>query len=153
MRELKLRWKLGIAVPAVLLVIGAVLWFASTDFQFWVRAAYLLVRPVPRVCKQRATEFQARVERIRKEARNSLKPGATSGEIASFYASESIPLTIGPMGYERYASGQVYVTGLPECETIACGNDSALIGVQVEIDANGTVVSEPVVVGMYTDCL
>jgi len=43
--------------------------------------------------------------------------------------------------------------GLVECSSLACGDDSSLIGVQVDVDGNGTVVSDPVVVGMYTDCM
>ncbi len=42
---------------------------------------------------------------------------------------------------------------LAECENLACGDDSSLIGVRVKVDIDGTVLADPVVIGMYTDCL
>ena len=57
------------------------------------------------------------------------------------------------IGGRNEVSGQTFVEGLAECSSVACADDSALIGVLVEVDENGTVVSDPEVVGMYTDCL
>ena len=113
----------------------------------------MAVRPVPRICKQRSAELQRRVDRLKADAQSTLKAGATRTEVAGFFASESIPLKYESIGGQTYAAGQVFVAGLPECATIACGDDSALIGVRVEVDSGGAVVSDPVVVGMYTDCL
>lgn len=73
--------------------------------------------------------------------------------MAHFFASENIPLTIDQIGQDYVATGTVYLKGLAECENFACGDDSALIGVRVKVDIDGTVVSDPVVIGMYTDCL
>jgi hypothetical protein len=150
---MKLRWKLGIGIPAALLVAAVVCWFTVPYFRLLVWVAYESVRPVPRVCKQRSADFQARVERIKVEAKASLKPGTKRADVVSFFASEKIPVDFyqTPVGSE--ASGQIYVTGLTECSSAACGDDSSLIGVRVDVDGNGTVVSDPVVVGMYTDCL
>ena len=70
-----------------------------------------------------------------------------------FFASEKVPLTFNPIGQDREATGTLYFKGLAECENLACGDDSALIGVRVKVDVDGTVASDPVVIGMYTDCL
>lgn len=97
--------------------------------------------------------MQARAERIKAEAKNYLKPGTTKAGVTSFFASQNIPVDFYQIAGHNEVSGQIYVTGLAECANVACGDDSALIGVRVDVDGNGTVVSDPVVVGMYTDCL
>jgi len=150
------RRKLGIAAIA-LLVIGAVSSLAVGDFRSFVclalRAAHFAVHPVPSRCKERAAEFQAREEFIQRNAKNSLKVGARKDDVSHFFASENIPFTIIQIGQDHEATGTVYLKGLAECENLACGDDSALIGVRVKVDVDGTVVSDPVVIGMYTDCL
>ena len=150
---MKLRWKLGIGLPVALLATGAVCWFTSSYCRFWMWEAYQSVRPIPPRCKQRAVDFQARVKRIEANAKMSLKPGTKKADVTAFFASEKIPMGFYKMAGQNEASGQIFVTGLTECASIACGNDSALLGVRVDVDENGTVVSDPVVVGMYTDCL
>jgi len=95
----------------------------------------------------------ARVKRIEANAKMSLKPGTKKADVTAFFASEKIPMGFYKMAGQNEASGQIFVTGLTECASVACGDDSALIGVRVDVDENGTVVSDPVVVGMYTDCL
>lgn len=150
---MKLRWKLGIALPTALLASGTVCWFTSGYCRFWMWEAYQFVRPVPTRCKQRAADFEARVKRIEANAKRSLKPGTQKPDVAAFFASEKIPMDSYHIAGKNEVSGQIYVTGLAECASVACGDDSALIGVRVNVDENGTVVSDPVVVGMYTDCL
>ena len=150
---MKLRWKLGIALPVALLATGTVCWFTGGYCRFWMWEAYQFVRPVPTRCKQRAADFEAKVKRIEANAKVSLKPGTNKADVTSFFASEKIPMGSYQIGERNEVSGQIYVTGLAECASVACGNDSALIGVRVDVDENGTVVSDPVVMGMYTDCL
>ena len=115
--------------------------------------AYQSVRPIPTRCKQRAADFEAREKRIEANAKISLKPGTKKADVTAFFASEKIPMDSYQIAGRNQISGQVYVKGLTECSSVACGDDSAMIGVRVNIDENGTVVSDPVVVGMYTDCL
>jgi hypothetical protein len=149
----KLRWKLGIALPSVLLAAGTVCWFTSGYCRFWMWEVYQSVRPVPTRCKLRAADFEARVKRIQADAKISLKPGTKKADVTTFFASEKIPMNSYQIAGRNEVSGQIYVKGLSECASIACGDDSAMIGVRVDVDENGTVVSDPVVVGMYTDCL
>jgi hypothetical protein len=150
---MKLRWKVGIALPVALLATGTVCWFTSGYCRFWMWVAYQSVRPVPTRCKQRAADFQARVKRIEANTKISLKPGTKQADVTSFFASEKIPMDSYQIAGRNEVSGQIYVKGLAECANVACGDDSALIGVRVDVDENGTVVSDPVVVGMYTNCL
>jgi len=93
------------------------------------------------------------VKRIEANAKLSLKLGTQKADVTAFFASEKIPMNFYNMAGQNVASGQIFVTGFPECSSVACGDDSALIGVRVDVDENGTVVSDPVVVGMYTNCL
>jgi hypothetical protein len=151
---MKVSWKLGIALPVTLLATGTVCWFTSPYCRFWIWEAYQSVRPVPTRCKQRAADFQARVKRIKASAKISLKPGTKKADVTAFFASEGIPMDSSYQTAGRNeVSGHIYVTGLAECSSVACGDDSALIGVRVDVDEDGTVLSDPVVVGMYTDCL
>lgn len=148
-----LRWKLGLTFPVVLFVTATVCWFSSAYCRFWMWEAYQSVRPVPKQCKQRTLDFQARVKQVEANARMSLKPGTKKADVTAFFASENIPMGFYKMAGQNVASGQIFMTGLTECASVACGDDSALIGVRVDVDENGTVVSDPVVVGMYTNCL
>ncbi len=148
-----LKWKLKITIPIVLFTVGIVCWSAVPSFRFWIWEAYYYVRPVPRACKSRAAQFNARVESIRQEAKSSLRIGAKKDDVARFFASENIPVSFNQVAGHNVASGEVYVAGIPECANVACGDDSALIGVRVNVDENGTVISNPVITSMYTNCL
>ena len=141
----------------VLLAIGVVSWFASDKFRdlvlLAVRGAYIAARPNSPQCKKRAEEFQAKVEVIKRDAKKSLKVGAKKDDVARFFASENIPPTFDQIGPDHEATGTIYFKGIAECENLACGDDSSLIGVRVKVDIDGTVLADPVVIGMYTDCL
>jgi len=151
-----LRRKIVIAALA-LLAIGAVCWFAIGDFRSLVylalRGAYFSAHATPPRCKQRAAEFQAKVDHIRRDAKNALKIGTKKNDIVRFFASQNIPLIFDQIGQDHEATGTLYFKGLAECENFACGDDSALIGVRVNVDIDGTVASEPVVIGMLTNCM
>ena len=141
---------------SVILAIGFILWFAFDQpalVYFVVRGVHLALHPAPPRCKERGDAFQAKVALIRREAEDSLKVGTRKDAIVRFFASENISLNFDQIGARQEAIGTVYLKGLPECENMACGDDSALIGVRVNIDADGTVLSDPVVTGMYTNCL
>ena len=150
---MKLRRKLGIAIPLVLLVAGLVSWFTVPYFRFWLWEAYMAVRPVPSICKERGIAFQTKAERIRMDAKKSLRPGTKKADVIGFFASENIPVDFHQAAGHSEASGEIYIKGLAECVNVACGDDSALIGLRVNVDEDGTVLSDPEVVGMYTDCL
>jgi hypothetical protein len=100
-----------------------------------------------------AADFQAKEQRIEANAKISLKPGTKKAGVIAFFASEKIPMNSYQIAGRNEVSGEIYVKGIAECASVACGDDAAMIGVRVNVDENGTVVSDPVVVGMYTDCL
>jgi hypothetical protein len=150
------RRKIGITA-ITLLAVGVVCWFTVEDFRAWVyfafRGTYFAVHPVSRRCKERAAEFTAKVELIRRDAKDSLKVGTRKDDVARFFASENVHLSFDQIGQDYQATGTLYLKGLAECENFACGDDGALIGVRVKVDADGTVMSDPIVIGMYTDCM
>ena len=111
------------------------------------------MHPPPPRCKQRAQEFQAKVELLRRHAKDSLKVGTKEDGVVQFFAAENVPLSFDQVGQGREASGALFFKGSAECENLACGDDSALIGVRVRVDVDGTVLSDPQVIGMYTDCV
>lgn len=158
---MKLPWKYGITIPAVVLAIGVVCWFMSNGFRNWVgaqtyfvmRETQLAIHPPPPRCKVREAEFTSRVERIKRDAKGSLEIGSKKSDVIRFFASEGIPVTFDEIVGRDEATGTIFVHGDAACGSLACGDDSALIGVRVDVDENGTVVSPPVVVGIYTDCL
>ena len=151
-----LRRKTGIGAIA-LFAMGIVCLFAVGSFRscffFALRGAHFALHPAPARCKQRAAEFSAKVERMQREANDSLKVGTKQHDVIRFFATGNLPLSFDQIGQDRQARGTLYFKGLAECENIACGDDSILIGVRVNVDADGTVLSAPVVTGMYTDCL
>jgi hypothetical protein len=97
--------------------------------------------------------LDARANQIEADAKLSLKPGTKKADVTAFFASEKIPMDSYKLAGQNVVSGQIYVKGLAECSSVACGDDSALIGVSVDVDKNGTVISDPTVVKMYTNCL
>ena len=157
---MKLRWKIGISIPVALLAIG-VYWcmFESSrdlvagSVYFVTRKTELAIHPPPPRCKVREADFSSRVEHIKRDANGSLRIGTKKADVIRFFAAENIPVDFLPMAGQDEATGTVFISGDAECQSLGCGDDSALIGVRVDVDENGTVVSEPVVVGMYTNCI
>jgi len=66
--------------------------------------------------------------------------------VVHFFAENNMPVTFS----RDEASGTIYTSG---CGPSGCGSDTALLGLRVKVDQAGTVVSEPVVGAIYTDCL
>ena len=97
-------------------------------------------------CKERGVAFDRRVESIKQDAHAQLKIGTKTAEVSRFFTEHDIPFTI----VDSEVTGTLNTSG---CSPLGCGTDSALIGVRVNVDRAGTVTAEPIVVGMYTDCL
>jgi hypothetical protein len=98
------------------------------------------------ICKKRGDAYSARVARLRWEAHAKLKIGTKKDAVLAFFAENSIPATFSP----SEASGTIRTSG---CAPSGCGSDAALLGLRVKVDEAGTVVSEPVIGAIYTDCL
>ena len=122
--------KRSIARIAAIVVFAGVSWFGLKQYR----------------CKQRNAAFAQRVESIKQDAREGLTIGTKKGDVAGFFVEHSIPFTI----YGSDAFGSLRTSG---CAPFGCGTDSALIGVRVKLDEEGTVIEEPTVSGLYADCL
>ncbi len=108
--------------------------------------ACLVNRRKNATCKQRGDAYAARVEALNREAHEKLKIGTRKDSARRFFAENGIPITFST----DEASGTIYTTG---CAPFGCGSDASLLGLRVKVDQAGTVVSEPYVGGLYTDCL
>ena len=97
-------------------------------------------------CKQRGDAYSARVETLKREAHEKLKIGTKKDAVTHFFAENGIPVTFN----RDEASGTIYTSG---CAPSGCGSDTALLGLRVKVDEAGTVVSEPLVGAIYTNCL
>jgi hypothetical protein len=97
-------------------------------------------------CKQRAAALQARSETLERDAQEKLKIGTKKDAVIRFFEENNIPVTF----TQGEASGSISVIG---CAPNGCGSNKAILGVRVGIDETGTVISAPVVGGIYTDCL
>ena len=110
-------------------------------------------------CRQRNADLTGRIESIKKDAREQLKIGTKKADVARFYTEHKIPFEVVSMPFKdgeslvtgTEAIGTLYTNG--GCPPFGCGSDRLLIGVRVRVDADGTVIGEPEVVSMYTDCL
>src|ERR1017187_6107586 len=97
-------------------------------------------------CKQRGAAYSARVDTLKREAHEKLTIGTKKDAVVRFFAENGIPVTFS----RDEASGTIYTSG---CAPSGCGSDAALLGLRVKIDEAGTVVSEPDVGALYTNCL
>ena len=97
-------------------------------------------------CSQRNAAFGQQVESIKQDARARLKRGTKWDEVRKFFADHNFPFH----STKSDVSGEIYASG---CAPTGCGSDEALIGMRVELDADGNVRDEPTIVALYTNCL
>jgi hypothetical protein len=97
-------------------------------------------------CKQRGGAYSARVETLKREAHEKLKVGTKKDAVIRFFIENGIPVTFS----RDEASGTIHTSG---CAPSGCGSDAALIGFRVKVNEEGSVIAEPVVGAIYTDCL
>jgi hypothetical protein len=121
----------------VIIVGGASSWYGIQLHQLHLRKA---------ACKQRGDALDARVEMLKKRAQEKLHIGTSKDAALRFFAENAFPAKFDGNEIE----GTVSADG---CSPVGCGTNAALIGMRVSVDESGTVVSEPVVVALYTDCL
>jgi hypothetical protein len=97
-------------------------------------------------CKQRGAAYATRVERLKRDAHEQLSIGTEKDAVIRFFKENGMPVTF--VGGE--ATGTIATTG---CAPAGCGSDDALLGLRVKVDDNGTVIAEPIVGALYTNCL
>lgn len=113
---------------------------------FSISSVGCLYRYHSAACKQRGAAYRARVQTLKREAHEKLKIGTKKDAVVRFFAENGIPVTFS----RDEASGTIHTSG---CAPSGCGSDAALLGLQVKVDEAGTVVSEPDVGALYTNCL
>ena len=101
----------------------------------------------PAGCEKVTAVATAREETLQREARESLKIGTKKDAVIRFFESQKIPVRFD----RNEAIGEIHTHG--GCAPKGCGTDDMLLGLRVGVDAAGTVLSEPVVMGMFTECL
>jgi uncharacterized protein YpmB len=97
-------------------------------------------------CKIRGDAYDTRARALEREAHATLKIGVKKNTIIRFFAENGIPVTF----TRDVAEGTIYTVG---CSPLGCGTDNALLGLRVGVDKKGTIISEPVIGSIYTDCL
>ena len=109
-------------------------------------SGWLFYRRHSAACKERGSALAAREEKLKRDAHQALSIGTGKEDVIRFFAENDIPVTF----VEGEAAGSIHVTG---CAPSGCGSNDALLGLRVKVDKEGTVISEPIVGGIYTDCL
>lgn len=101
-----------------------------------------------RSCERKGAQLRAQVERIRNDARHQLTVGTKKEDALRSYSEHGMHALI----QDSAAYGGIQTSG---CTTIGCGFGTmpSYISVRVDLDDTGAVKSDPVVTGMYTDCL
>ena len=135
-RDIGIVKKLVLAITIAVIVVGSV-WFVK---QYR--------------CQRRNADFARRLANIKQDAGEQLKIGAKKADVTRFYTERKTPFEVVTWSYKdggQEAIGTLYTIG--GCAPLGCGSDRALIGVRVKVDADGTVIGEPEVLDMYTDCL
>jgi hypothetical protein len=124
------------AVLAVMLVVG------------YVRFGWMFYRYQSTACKERGQEYRIRVEKLERDARTALRIGTHQEDVIRFFQENGLPVSLDKVMSEY--EGTIYTKG---CAPAGCGSDDALLGLRVKVDSTGTVVGEPHVGALYTNCL
>lgn len=102
-------------------------------------------------CKERGKVYDARAEKLKRDAAEVLKLGTKKEVVLRFFQKNGIPPRSVdlPEGNETI-TGTIYLKG---CAPAGCGADTALLGLSIDVDKDGKVTSTPRVGALYTDCL
>lgn len=125
-----------LALAATLLVLGY--------FQF----GWMFYRYQSAACKAQGKAYEERVQNLKRDAVNRLRVGTQQEDVIRFFQENGLPVSFDKLQSEY--DGTISTKG---CAPAGCGSDDALLGLRVKVDSNGTVVAEPVVGDLYTNCL
>ena len=137
--------RIAIAAAAVIVVCAS--WFGVQQYRSQRGRPQRNAASSQTDCEQRNAAFNRRIENLKRDAHERLRIGTKKADVSQFFKEHDIPLTL----TESEAIGTLYTSG--GCAPLGCGTNRALIGVRVKIDAGGAVTDEPVVLGMYVDCV
>jgi hypothetical protein len=97
-------------------------------------------------CIERGKAYDARVEKLERDAAEVLKVGTKKDVVIRFFQDNGIP----PAFVGNEVTGTIYFKG---CAPSGCGSDDALLGLRVQVDKEGTVTEKPIVGALYRNCL
>jgi hypothetical protein len=97
-------------------------------------------------CQQRGKAYEARIETLKRDARERLRIGTPKEDVMRFFKEQGLPVSLYGDEYE----GTIYTDG---CAPAGCGSDAALLGLRIKADSSGAVAGEPIVGAIYTNCL
>ena len=138
----KTRVKRTIKIVAAVIFIVGVGWIGTKPYRTRLEQRRHAID-----CEHRNTEFERRVDALKREAHERLKLGTKKTAVSQFFTEHGISLTIA----DSEASGILYTIG--GCAPLGCGTDRVGIRVRVNVDADDTVTGEPAVDYMYVDCV
>jgi len=140
------RWLLASTVAAAL-VVGA----GATSY--WIFFSGIRYR-MPKRCEVRLAARLANEERIKHDAHDGLRIGATQENVISFFSANHLSISLVRVDGGQEAEGTISTSGDYECHPVTgCGSDSSIFQVRVKLDEAGTVISAPVFSDGYQDCL
>jgi hypothetical protein len=96
-------------------------------------------------CKLRGDAFANLVARLKSDAAEDLKGGASKADLDRFFSDHKMPYGV----QDSQAFGMLRTQG---CAPFGCFKDTSFIGVRVKLDEAGNVREPPKVFGMYQDC-
>jgi hypothetical protein len=129
-----------ILIGAFALLTSAILAWGYSQF------GWMFYRYHSTACEQRGKAYEARVETLKRHARERLRIGTPKGDVMRFFKENGLPVSLVGDEYE----GTIYTDG---CAPAGCGSDAALLGLRVKADGSGAVAGEPIVGALYTNCL
>lgn len=104
------------------------------------------------LCKQRKAAFDARVQQLKHDSASELGVGSKKERVVRFFQQNGIVPSFEKFHDSNFARGSIVVHGVKACGYLVCDSDAAVIGVEIEVDAGGSVTAPPRVVTTYTDC-
>jgi hypothetical protein len=97
-------------------------------------------------CKERERAYRERSEKLKHDALEKLVTGTKKDEVVRFFEEHGLPVTFA----RGVAQGEVFLEG---CAPPGCGSDRVILGLIVKVDDADTMIGEPIVGGIYTDCM
>jgi hypothetical protein len=110
------------------------------------QVGWIFYRYQSTACQQRGKAYEARIETLKRDARERLRIGTPKEDVMRFFKENGLPVSLDGNEYE----GTINTDG---CAPAGCGSDAALLGLRVKADSSGAVAAEPIVGAIYTNCL
>ena len=114
----------------------------------YLQYSWAFYRHQSAACRARGKAYEQRVEKLKTDAREKLRIGTRKEDVIQFFHENGLPVSFDKRLSEY--EGTIFTKG---CAPAGCGSDDALLGLRVRVGSSGTVVAEPVVGALYTNCL